>query len=165
MKIKWPSLFKNNAPYFTNPSIFMEKIWTPTFFENFENSTLLPSPLYKRWGRGKGGRFQPWTEVFHITKAFFQWFTTYKQNLKRILVADLFTIYSQLHLHTGILNFGGLYFWHWQYEKEGFHEVFLPKYIPFALNRTWIIHHFSWHKVPSSKKKRAYYIFNKIKNN
>ena len=38
--------FFRTTPYFTNPSLFIRKFWTPLFWENFENSN---PPLY-RWG-------------------------------------------------------------------------------------------------------------------
>ena len=35
-----------HLPYFTSPSIFMGKIWSPPFFRKFRNS-ILPPPRYK----------------------------------------------------------------------------------------------------------------------
>ena len=39
--------FIKTTPYFTNPSLFMGKIWNPLFFKNFENSNS-PTPFIKR---------------------------------------------------------------------------------------------------------------------
>ena len=43
MKISYAPFFKT-TPYFTNPSLFMGKVWTPSFRKNFENAT--PPPPY-----------------------------------------------------------------------------------------------------------------------
>ena len=36
---------KGPRPYFTNPSLFMGKNWTPLYFENFENYPPPQPPL------------------------------------------------------------------------------------------------------------------------
>ena len=132
MKIKWPSLFKNNAPYFTNPSIFMEKIWTPTFFENFENSTLLLSPLYKRWGRGKGGEVPTVDRGISYNKGLllvvYNIQTEFKANFSCRSIYNLFTI-ALTHWHTEFwwVIFLALTVW-----KRGVSRSFPAKIYPFC---------------------------------
>ena len=57
MKISEPPLFET-TPYFTNPSLFMGKIWIPLFMKILKTNHLLPVPLLpfiKGWGGGGGG--------------------------------------------------------------------------------------------------------------
>ena len=65
MKISDTHSFLKQLPYFTNPSLFMGKIWIPfPFFENFENSTPTRA-LYK-------GQASNCTNPAFLIKVYFQ---------------------------------------------------------------------------------------------
>ena len=69
----WYPLFKNNPSYFTTPSLFMEKIWTPPLFENFKNS----NPLYI----GGTNYVDGWVFVYNLSGCGFE---SHCSHLKKI---------------------------------------------------------------------------------
>ena len=74
MKISDTHAFLKQPPYFTNPSLFMGKIWIPfPFFENFENSTPTRA-LYK-------GQASNCTNPAFLIKVYFQ---NYMKNISNI---------------------------------------------------------------------------------